>query len=138
MNRYLKKTEENNHWGSHMSTFIYDFGFGSFFITAVFLIIVGTILFMIIKGIATWSYNNSQPRITANAKVVTKRTDTRGGGETRAYSVYYVTFDLETGERKEFQVKNTEFGQLVEGDKGTVEYQGTRYHGFSRQGISHS
>lgn len=121
-----------------MSTFFYDFGFGGFFIAAVFLIIVGTILFMIIKGISTWSYNNSQPRTTANATVVTKRTDTRGGGETRAYSIYYATFELETGERMEFQVKDEEYGQLVEGDKGIVEYQGTRYHSFNRQGLSRS
>ncbi|HWJ79948.1 MAG TPA: DUF2500 domain-containing protein, partial [Niallia sp.] len=79
-----------------------------------------------------WNKNNQQPRLTSSATVVTKRTAIRGGGESRAYSDYYVTFELSSGERKEFQVKGPEYGQIVEGDKGEIQYQGTRYLGFSR------
>ncbi|MGP7817091.1 DUF2500 domain-containing protein [Niallia sp. 01092] len=90
-------------------------------------------LFHIFKGITTWSSNNAQPRLTTKAKVVTKRTEVRGGGETRAYSSYYVTFEFDSGNRSEFNVKAEEYGRLVEGDFGELEFQGTRYHGFKRQ-----
>ncbi|MCD7839604.1 MAG: DUF2500 domain-containing protein [Erysipelotrichaceae bacterium] len=43
---------------------------------------------------------------------------------------YYVTFELSSGDRMEFSVKGREYGMLVEGDKGQLTFQGTRYLGF--------
>ena len=107
------------------------------FILLIFIIVIGVIVTRLIRAMNNWNKNNQQPRITSPAKVVTKRTDIRGGGETRAYNDYYVTFELSSGERKEFEVKGEEFGQLVEGDVGEVEFQGTRYVGFSRHYSEH-
>lgn len=109
------------------------FSFSPIFIGAVFIIVFGTIIFTIIKSIGTWSKNNQSPRVNSNAQVVTKRTSVRGGGETRAHSLYYVTFEFDSGDRLELHVSGEEFGQLVEGDYGVLNFQGTRYLGFTRR-----
>lgn len=97
-----------------------------------FVVFFGILFTIIFKGISTWNKNNNQPRINVNAKVVTKRTSIRGGGETRAHNNYFVTFEFESGDRLELQVNGAEFGQLVEGDKGELQFQGTRYLGYTR------
>ncbi|WP_102262390.1 DUF2500 domain-containing protein [Mesobacillus jeotgali] len=109
------------------------FTFVPIFMGAIFILVFGIIIFTIIKSVGTWSKNNQSPRVNANAMVVTKRTSVRGGGETRARSIYYVTFELDSGDRLELQVDGQEYGQLVEGDHGDLNFQGTRYLGFTRR-----
>lgn len=108
------------------------FTFVPIFIGAIFILVIGIIIFTIIKSIGTWSKNNQSPRVNANARVVTKRTSVRGGGETNARSLYYVTFEFESGDRLELQIDGREYGQLVEGDHGELNFKGTRYLGFTR------
>ena len=45
---------------------------------------------------------------------------------------YYVTFQVESGDRMELCVDGTEYGMLAEGDCGKLTFQGTRYLGFER------
>ena len=47
-------------------------------------------------------------------------------------TTYYVTFQVESGDRMELHVTGQEFGLLVEGDQGKLTFQGTRYLGFER------
>ncbi|RSD28782.1 DUF2500 domain-containing protein [Mesobacillus subterraneus] len=108
------------------------FTIGPIFMVVIFVIVFGMIIFSIIKGIGTWSSNNQAPRVNANARVVTKRTSIHGGGETHAHNSYYVTFEFDSGDRLELQVNGREYGQLVEGDHGELQFQGTRYLGFTR------
>ncbi len=93
-----------------------------------------------------WIRNNHSPMETADARVATKRMKVSGhGGHTvtrnvsamntvssSTYTRYFVTFELESGKRLEFSVKDPEFGMLAEGDRGRLSYQGTRYLGFER------
>lgn len=102
------------------------------FIMIVFAIILVIIVGRIIKGLIKWNKNNQQPRLSTSAKVVTKRTSVHDGGESRSYNHYYVTFEFPSGDRTEFQLKGDEFGMLVEGDSGELQFQGTRYLGFTR------
>jgi hypothetical protein len=98
-----------------------------------FLLVFGIIAVQLFRGFAEWSRNNASPVESVPAKVVTKRTDTSGrmrGG--RVWTEYYVTFELDDGERREFWVDGNDFGLLVEGDRGTLTHQGTRYKGFER------
>jgi hypothetical protein len=39
---------------------------------------------------------------------------------------------VESGDRMEFEVPDTEFGMLAEGDTGKLSFRGTRYLGFER------
>ncbi|TDL33172.1 DUF2500 domain-containing protein [Jeotgalibacillus sp. S-D1] len=106
------------------------------FIAAVFIIVFGIIIFTVFKGVSVWSTNNRAPRETKKAFVLTKRTSTNhhvGGNQRSASTSYFVTFEFTNGNRKEFQVKGTEFGLMSEGDTGTLDFQGTRFHSFDRE-----
>lgn len=121
----------------------FGFGFGLFHIMffAIFGLALCSVLLTLVKGIKEWNTNNHSPRLTVPAVVVTKRTNvTRrsGGGVNghhhhhRTSTSYYVTFEVESGDRMEFQMTGPEYGLLVEGDKGNLNFQGTRYLGFAR------
>jgi hypothetical protein len=45
----------------------------------------------------------------------------------------YVTFEVKSGDRMEFEVKPQEYRQLVEGNKGRLSFQSTRYLWFERK-----
>ena len=118
--------------------------FGMFFL--VFFLALGMIIFSFIKGIGQWNKNNHSPRLTVDALVVTKRMDVshrrhvNAGDHTGAHryhtttsTFYYVTFQVDSGDRMEFQVSGPEYGLLAEGDRGRLSFQGTRYLGFQRE-----
>lgn len=123
------------------------FFFGDFevIVFLMFIMIFGLFLFNIAKGISQWNKNNHSPRLTVEAKVVSKRInvehhthhnagDITGahGMHTTSSTYYYVTFEVESGDRMEFHVNGSEYGYLVEGDLGKLSFQGTRYLGFER------
>ncbi|AYC30403.1 DUF2500 domain-containing protein [Paenisporosarcina cavernae] len=99
-----------------------------------FLVVFGIILFAIIKGISQWSKNNRSPILTVPAEVVTKRTKTSGGtGDSAASTRYFVTFEVQSGDRMELQLSGQEFGMLADDDIGLLTFQGTRYKSFERK-----
>lgn len=98
-----------------------------------FLLVFGMILFTFISGIRTWNKNNNSPRLTVEARVAAKRQntthhnesvggDTSGahGYHTTTSTSYYVTFEVESGDRMEFSVCGEEYGMLAEGDEGKL------------------
>lgn len=112
---------------------------GMFFL--IFFLAFGIILLGIIRGIKEWNSNNHSPRLTVDASVVAKRTNvsrhshhhgTGAGVHHSTSTTYYVTFQVESGDRMELRMAGHEFGLLVEGDKGKLTFQGTRYLGFER------
>ncbi|MEY9972850.1 hypothetical protein ABH966_003226 [Lysinibacillus sp. RC46] len=110
-----------------------EFSFIPSFISIMFFIVFGIIAFTIIKGILQWSKNNNEPLLTVPAKVVTKRSNTSGGsGNSSAYTSYYVTFEVQSGDRLELKMNGRDYGQLAEDDLGLLTFQGTRYHTFER------
>ncbi|WP_052352773.1 DUF2500 domain-containing protein [Neobacillus dielmonensis] len=101
------------------------------------LIIFGIILFSFIRSIKEWNSNNKQPRLQSSVSVVSKRTKVSGGGpNSRTSTRYFITFQFESGERAEFKVNGREYGQLAEGDRGELTFQGTRYLRFTRSQTS--
>src|SRR5215469_758267 len=93
------------------------------FIGVVFVIVLGTILFRAGKGIAEWADNNAKPVLSERARVVAKRSETSGtvhsntgGGSVSTW--YYATFELPSGDRREFSIAGKEYGLLSEGDEG--------------------
>ncbi|MFS0690036.1 DUF2500 domain-containing protein [Sporosarcina sp. 179-K 8C2 HS] len=116
-----------------------DFMFSAvpIFIFVIFVIVIGGIIFALVKGAGQWSANNSSPRLTVPAQVKTKRTDTWGGsGDSSAHTSYYVTFQVESGDRMELKMSGSEYGMLAESDLGLLTFQGTRYLGFDRNGTA--
>ena len=122
----------------------FGFGFGLFQImfSLVFFLVIGTFIVIAVKGIQEWNKNNHSPRLTVPATVVAKRTNVshhhhnHGGSgmhHTTHSTTYYVTFQVESGDRMELHVAGHEFGLLIEGDRGNLLFQGTRYLGFERK-----
>ena len=128
-----------------------DFGFSGFgtgfvifqiMFTLVFVIVIGMFIVIAAKGISQWNKNNHSPRLTVPATIVAKRTNVShhhhnhaGAGmhHTTHSTTYYVTFQVESGDRMELHVAGHEFGMLIEGDRGMLTFQGTRYLGFERK-----
>ena len=102
----------------------------------IFLLALATVLVNLVKSILQWNKNNHSPRLTVETKIVAKRTDvTRrksGNAGHHTHTRYYVTFQVESGDRMELQMEGYEYGMLVEGDTGKLTFQGTRYLGFER------
>ena len=120
------------------------FGFDMFSLISVifpffFILVFGLILFTIFKGIKQWSHNNKQPVLDVSAKLVAKRTEVSRNSHNHnnhvhhhSSTTYYTTFEVDSGDRMEFVVTGSEYGQLAEGDFGKLKFQGTRYLGFER------
>ena len=115
------------------------------FIFIIFAIVIVGIITTAVRGVSQWSKNNAPPRLTVEAAVVGKRIDVthhqhaNAGDQTGAHGYhttsstsYYVTFQVESGDRMEFSVSGAEYGMLIEGDRGRLSFQGTRYLGFER------
>lgn len=93
----------------------------------------------IIRGLTQWNKNNHSPRLSVEATVVSKRIQVSHDAHMHdqhtmhsSTTYYYVTFQVESGDRMEFHVSGSEYGMLVEGDRGKLTFQGTRYLGFER------
>lgn len=128
----VKEMNDMSFFGFGMSIFpILFFG--------VFLLVFAVILSTLLKGIGQWNRNNKAPVLNVLATVVGKRENysyhghhdniTMASGSTS----YFVTFEVESGDRMEFQVSGQEYGLMVEQDFGTLKFQGTRFLGFERE-----
>lgn len=102
-----------------------------FFFVAIFVIVIGVFIFTIGSGIKQWADNNAQPERLDDAEIVSKRTEVTGRDDSSRTN-YYITFEINGGERKELEVTGRDFGQFAEGDQGRLKHQGTRFQGFSR------
>lgn len=106
-----------------------------------FIFVFGTIIVRLIQGAGQWVRNNESPVLTVDATMVTKRTDVHNYHHNTGVddmhhhtssTTYYATFEVTSGDRLEFEVRDTEYGILVENDRGSLTFQGTRYLGFER------
>lgn len=109
-----------------------------------FILIFIMIIFTFAKGISAWNTNNHSPRLTVSAKIVAKRQNTTlqnhpnagdpsgaHGYHTTSSTTYYVTFQVESGDRIELSVSGSEYGKLAEGNEGKLTFQRTRYLQFN-------
>ena len=121
-------------------------GFGMTFsimrimVPVMFVLVFGIIIVTMVRGIGEWNKNNHSPKLSVPAKVVSRRTAVshhhhhQGNGmyHTHTATSYYATFQVESGDRMEFEVDGSDYGLLVQGDIGKLSFQGTRYLGFER------
>lgn len=73
--------------------------------------------------------NNTSPKLTVEATIVTKRIHVWGD---HSHTNYYATFQVASGDRMELEVPNSQYGYLVENDHGMLTFQGTRFLSFER------
>ena len=104
--------------------FLFPLFFLGFF--AVFIVIL-------LRGLKQWNKNNHSPRLTVEATVVGRRNHRSSGGHNHGvYTTYYITFQVESGDRMELNIPSSEYGYIVEGDHGKLTFQGTRFLRFER------
>ena len=109
-------------------------GFGFFgAVPLMFFLVFGLVLAILVGSLVQSArrnrQNNNSPRITSEAEVVTKRTHVWGD---HSHTDYYATFQFESGDRLELEIPHDRFGYLVEGDRGKLTFQGTRFLEFTR------
>ena len=120
--------------------FVSGFGMFGVMFTIAFICIFSIIIATVVRGIGQWNKNNHSPRLTVDAKVVAKRADVSYHNHhhgdnmhhTSHSTSYFVTFEVESGDRLELTMPGSEYGLLLEGDRGRLSFQGTRYLGFER------
>ena len=124
-----------------------DPGFGMTFsimqvmVPLMFVLVFGFMIVTLVRGIGEWNKNNHSPRLTVPVTLVEKRSEVHrypvsaGKVQTMHTSTsYYATFQVESGDRMEFEISDMEYGMLAEGDRGMLTFQGTRYLNFRREG----
>lgn len=122
---------------------MFMFSFVPIMVFLIFFLVIGVFIVAAVKGIGEWNKNNHSPRLTVPAVIVAKRTNVsrhhhhhHGAGHvghTSTSTTYFVTFQFASGDRMELHVSGREYGMLVEGDRGDLTFQGTRYLGFMRR-----
>lgn len=102
-------------------------------------VILGIIVFRMITGLRQWNSNNHLPVLIVPAQEVAKRTNVthhnhnNNGNITHTTSThYFLTLEVESGDRMAFQVHGQEYGMLAEDDFGQLTFQGSRFKGFER------
>ena len=111
----------------------------------IFFLVLGVIIVAAARSILMWHKNNNSPRLSVDAVIVTKRMNVSNhrhsnegditgehGYFTSSSTFYYVTFQVESGDRMELSVSGQEYGLLAEGDQGRLTFQGTRFLCFER------
>lgn len=108
------------------------FGFSSFenmfaivlvIVVIGFIVVIGSFIVMAVRGTAQWNRNNQSPRLTVDAELVSRRTEVstfHHGGHNgtdmchiSSSTTYYVTFQVDSGDRMEFSVSGQEYGLLA-------------------------
>lgn len=102
-------------------------------------ILVCTVIILgILRTVKEWHHNENSPQLTVDASIVCKRSDYRRtmNARKRVYrgsrTNYYVTFQVESGDRMELELQGHQYGLLTEGDKGKLTFQGKRFLNFER------
>ena len=124
-----------------------DPGFGMTFsimqvmVPLMFVLVFVFMIVTLVRRIGEWNKNNHSPKLTVPVTIVEKRSDVHrypvsaGKVQTMHTSTsYYATFQVESGDRMEFEISDMEYGMLAEGDRGMLTFQGTRYLDFRREG----
>lgn len=114
-----------------------NFFFGGSELIFIFSVLLVFAMFVVtlVRGISQWNRNNHAPRLSVEATVTGKRTAVHHHHHqnyTNRSTSYYVTFQVESGDRMELPMNGSDYGQLMEGDRGRLTFQGTRYVGFER------
>lgn len=125
----------------------FDRSFGIFSLLGIGIFAVALFLFVyvLVRALRQHRINNQSPRLTVEARVVARRANTDisqhpvGGDVTGGHgfttsstTTYYVTFEVESGDRMEFTVPQSQYGYIAEGDYGKLTFQGTRFLDFQR------
>lgn len=98
----------------------------------------------VVRAIAEWSWNNSQPVQSISVQVVSKWTTTHRSRRLSdfdelapslydEYTSYHAKFEARNGQTMDFTLSLDLYNQFAERDFGTLTFQGGRIHTFRRR-----
>ena len=100
----------------------------------VFLFTLAMMVFTVVRTMSEKKQNDREPMLTVPAVVAAKRTDFyRYRGTSGGSTVYFVTFQVQSGDRLELTLSGREFGLLREGDRGSLIFRGKEFLDFTRE-----
>lgn len=113
------------------------FGVMSLAFPIFFVVILGIIAISAFSSIRRYYSDSKQPVLIVQSTIIAKRTEVSHYFDSdtsvnRSDSTYYLTFEVEGGERLEFKVSGEIYGQHTEGDVGKLIFKGKRFQGFER------
>ena len=99
---------------------------------ACFFLMLSAIVVYCFQNFTQWQRNRMAPRLIVGADVVSKRGDMTGYPDEAPppNGNYFVTFEMEGGDRMEFRLPMRDFRRIAEGDFGRLTFQGSRYIAF--------
>ncbi len=106
-----------------------------------FVLVFGVIVAILVMNFKRMRKDDRSPRISVEATVVAKRMDVHShrhsagrhhASSFSSHTTYYATFQVESGDRMELYIGSYDYGMLVEGDRGILEFQGSRFLRFDR------
>ena len=115
------------------------FGLFEIVFPLMFFIVTGFMVVCFARTISQWHKNNNSPRLTVEARVVSRRAHhsshmTGGAAPVSTSSTsYYATFAFASGDRLELHLPSHDYAMLAEGDVGDLTFQGTRFLSFVRK-----
>ena len=108
--------------------------FFSVFFVIVTLMVLSMFVFAFITMFRQHHRDKNSPRLTVDAIVIGKRIDvsTYHHSDARSTTDYYITFQVESGDRFELMVADDIYGLIIEGDSGKLTFQGSQMLSFDR------
>ncbi|MBC7808572.1 MAG: DUF2500 domain-containing protein [Akkermansiaceae bacterium] len=103
------------------------------------LIVVASLLsilavYTVVEPILKAGRDGAKSVVARRATVIAKRQELWGGVTASPYTTsYYVSFEMESEDRVELEVEDTDYGLIIEGDTGILSSQGDTFKGFQRQ-----
>lgn len=113
----------------------FDLLFGIFpiFFVIAFSIFLLIFVSVFIKSLKRSRYNHAAPQLSVKAKLVGRRTSITHHPDFMSSTRYYLTFEVESGDRLEFETSGELYGMSIEGDFGKLTFKGTELIDFIRE-----
>lgn len=115
-----------NHIAITFRRFEMNFTLGGILMFSAFAVLLIIMAVTVSRAAGFSKKNVSLPRISAPAKVVSKRTFSMS----KDGKAYFMTFEFKTGDRAEYRVSDDAYLYFAEGDEGTVTVRGTEFISF--------
>ena len=102
----------------------YAFSIGGIIVFVSFAVVIVIMMITVSRAVGGAKKNFSLPRISAPAKVVSKRRY----AVSEKTKTYFITFEYKTGDRAEYRVSSDAYMYFA--DEGTITVRGTEFISF--------
>ena len=94
----------------------------------IFALAIGVMIFIFSRILKGSRDNQKAPELSVHATVVSKRLHVMND-----ISSFYVTFQVDSGDRMELHVMGADYAMMAEGDCGKLSFKGTEFIDFVRE-----